>query len=311
MFGIIGGGFGLYGYLPAIIKKYGNKVCIEEKNREKILLREELKIYIPYIKWMPNRESLLKESNALVIAVPPFAQGKIIKDVVEYKNIKRLILEKPVDMEPKVSEETINLIEKSKKIARVGYTFLYTEWFDTLMELKKTKIFDLEIEWSFKAHHFTKKDIVWKGIHSEGGGPLRFYGIHIIAVLEYMGYSEPIESALSGKYHDIHENWSARYNTNTNTNNSAYINIKTNHEENRFSIKIRTKEDHIIDICNNKSPFLKIKNEKGEDPRVRVLEKMLDSLNKEDLINTYRRINNLWMRTEEKTSISINNESTN
>ena len=52
MYSIIGSGFGLYGYLPAIIKLHKKGVVLPEKYKEKILLRPELKEFDYFLKLM-------------------------------------------------------------------------------------------------------------------------------------------------------------------------------------------------------------------------------------------------------------------
>jgi hypothetical protein len=42
MYTIVGGGFGLYGYFPAIVQQTGMKVLLNEKYRKTITSRPEL-----------------------------------------------------------------------------------------------------------------------------------------------------------------------------------------------------------------------------------------------------------------------------
>ena len=55
----------------------------------------------------------------------------------------------------------------------------------------------LNLNWEFMAHHYINNLDTWKNKHSHGGGALRFYGIHVIALLAYVGYNNIIKSKLS------------------------------------------------------------------------------------------------------------------
>ena len=44
------------------------------------------------------------------------------------------------------------------------------------------------------AHHFSENLDNWKSEHAQGGGVIRFYGIHLIALLAELGYTDVNES---------------------------------------------------------------------------------------------------------------------
>ena len=52
--GIVGSGFGLYGYLPALVEVGKMNVILPGRYKDKFLARSELKIYADYIHWVSD-----------------------------------------------------------------------------------------------------------------------------------------------------------------------------------------------------------------------------------------------------------------
>ena len=69
---ILGSGFGLYGYLPAVLSKKNNTVYLEKKYKKIINSRKELTIYKNKIVWIQNYLSNLEIIDYLIIAKVPF-----------------------------------------------------------------------------------------------------------------------------------------------------------------------------------------------------------------------------------------------
>src|ERR1044072_6776236 len=99
MYGIIGSGFGLYGYLPAILKQH-SPVALLDKSKEKLLSRDDVRGFYDSIRWMINRHDLIRSVDALVVSIPPFAQYDLLHDVLEQPGITRRVIEKPVAETP-------------------------------------------------------------------------------------------------------------------------------------------------------------------------------------------------------------------
>ncbi|UNM06493.1 MAG: hypothetical protein H6925_02045 [Holosporaceae bacterium] len=87
--GIIGGKFGLYGHLPALLYKYGT-VALSIKNQEFVRTRLDLKKYYDRIVWLKDDQEVLAQSSLLVLAVPPLAQEEIIFNNIELLTSKNL-----------------------------------------------------------------------------------------------------------------------------------------------------------------------------------------------------------------------------
>ena len=60
------------------------------------------------------------------------------------------------------------------------------------------------------AHHFSANLDTWKRRHESGGAVLRFYGIHLLALLADKGYRTVKDSALSGARAGEPERWMAQ-----------------------------------------------------------------------------------------------------
>ena len=70
VFTILGSGFGMYGYLPALIE-CGMKVALPERYRSVIGGRTELVQYMPEVIWCAGTEEALALANGAVVAVRP------------------------------------------------------------------------------------------------------------------------------------------------------------------------------------------------------------------------------------------------
>lgn len=191
MIGIIGGGFGLYGWLPAIAIHYPNeKILIESRHKEKFDSRPELQQFASRIDWMDYVKDIPYLSRILILAIPPESTEYYLNGILASNSIEKLIVEKPICETPEKSKEFIDKV-KSKGIDIVSpFLFIFTDWFADLKYYlhSKDKNEVVSIDWFFKAYHFKFEKDNWKRYHKQGGGPLRFYGIHLLAVLAELGY---------------------------------------------------------------------------------------------------------------------------
>ena len=72
----------------------------------------------------------------------------------------------------------------------------------------------------------------WKNKHSHGGGVLRFYGIHVIALLAHVGYNNIIKSKLSLDLAGNPYQWSAIFSGKDVPNINVSVNSRS--EKNLF-----------------------------------------------------------------------------
>ena len=191
MFTILGSGFGLYGYLPALIAEFGGCVILPTAYKDKVVARSELRHLGAGIKWADSHEDCLSRCTGAVLAQRPRDQERYIIDCLRRENILELLLEKPLATTPDIAGRLLEEATSSGKTFRIGYIFRNTSW-SVAVRKRWAMLTDkdhVSVSWSFRAHHITNRLQTWKRDPNEGGGPIRFYGIHLIAWLSEMGYN--------------------------------------------------------------------------------------------------------------------------
>lgn len=187
IFGILGGGFGLYGYLVALknINKK-NKIITLEKYRNFISKRKDLKKYKDEITFVASQRQLIKNSTHIVFAKRPLDQKIFLTKFIKKKIKKTLFLEKPIAENPKNSLTILRQLIKNKINFKIGFLFFYQEWFNLLLNSNQNQ----KIEWKFLSSNIKEKTFSWKLNNYKslkyGGGLISFYGIHIIYILTFL-----------------------------------------------------------------------------------------------------------------------------
>lgn len=309
MFTIVGSGFGLYGYLPALIDGLKEVVVLPEKYRAIILARPELRIYVGEVKWVNDRESAFAKSNGAVIATQPDRQPQTVLECYRFPRIKRLMIEKPVASNPQLANYALQDLIKSGVKFRIGYSFLYTAWRENLDVLKKTANahYELLISWSFMAHHFVNDVNNWKSYAARGGGVIRFFGIHLVALLAECGYSAVVTSSTFGQNLDQIEKWKAILSGPGLP--KCLVEVDSRSTQEHFKIEIR-KENGQLQLVSLSRPFDAeqiASHWAARDRRVSVLTKLLHSFDADDssTYELYKRINNLWEEIEKNSDFYV------
>ena len=163
------------------------------------------------VQWAANDDSVLDCAKGVVLALRPMDQEEWIPLCLTRSNLGRLLLEKPLAHSPEDAAVVFDELIGSRKVFRIGYTFRYTAWGKQILNvLGKTKKSGLlSIRWAFLAHHFRHDLRNWKRFNTTGGGAIRFYGIHIIALLAEVGYRYVTLSRAFGSSPDEIEKWIA------------------------------------------------------------------------------------------------------
>lgn len=186
---ILGSGFGLYGYLPALVKHCGQRVVIPERYRAKFMARNELADCARQVRWVADEQAALTCASGAVLALCPAQQTRWLGECIQQAQLEFLILEKPLATDPGTALTWLNRLRDSGKTIRIAYLFRYLAWAQMLQKrLLHVELEKLTIQWQFMAHHFRNDLQNWKRDHRQGGGALRFYGIHLIALLAEFGY---------------------------------------------------------------------------------------------------------------------------
>ena len=186
-FGIVGSGFGIYGWMAALNHLKNVKISTLFEYKEKIYSRNDLVSLANFeqcITWHENLQSILNEVDAIIIARRPIDQFDLVEHLIDNSWKGSLILEKPIAPNPFQASELLNKLINHKVNIAVGFTISETNWAKKTCDIiLKEKPKQVSIEWSFYAHHYFKKELSWKQDPSLGGGALNFYCIHLIAWL--------------------------------------------------------------------------------------------------------------------------------
>jgi hypothetical protein len=201
MLGILGSGFGLYGYLPAAVSLGLSPILLPTRYQRKLQTRQELIKFSKYISWFDSDEALFKTATTLVVCRRPMDQFKNLPLYLVQPQLKKIVLEKPLATNPSQALQMLQSIKELGKQCTAGFTFRFSPW---AVQLHK-QLFDSvnrsqeiwHLKWHFFAHHFLTEQPSWKRNHLEGGGALRFYGIHFIALLAEWGYCQVVSSEIT------------------------------------------------------------------------------------------------------------------
>lgn len=308
MFGILGSGFGLYGYLPAAVALGFAPILCPARYQDKFFSRDELKKFNESISWVDTDQDLIEMATTLVISKRPIDQFKGLPNYLSQRQLKKIIFEKPLAIDPVSALKMLDMVKASGKQCSAGFTFRFTPW-AALLQPRLTSTLPIKkevwlLQWHFMAHHFSAELRNWKRDNAQGGGVIRFYGIHVIALLAEFGYTEVVLSeVLNSPNDEAYSAWRA---------------IFRGEELTEFRIEVDSRVDKTSFILRNlntdatmfeaNDPFnlpLNQTHEPGLDPRSMYLQEVLS----EDIANDQpwpKRLldaTNLWALVERKTKI--------
>ncbi len=183
-YGILGQGFGLYGYLPAIVDLAPLSIVTLARYQDTLRSRPELAAFASLTTFVEHRAEVLARCDTLVVAMRPQDQETLIEEVLTCGWRGTIILEKPIARTPAHAAALIERLIAADLMFSVGFSLLETSWARELLHLCAATLPDcLEFNWRFMAQHYKHNTPTWKRRVVDGGGCLRFYGIHLIAVL--------------------------------------------------------------------------------------------------------------------------------
>lgn len=174
--GILGKGFGLYGYLPACIQNSWEVHTLGRYKKE-IHDRSELSDFWNILQYHSDESALIAGVDALVCARDPQSQIRLLSLVQGFRG--HLYLEKPLAPTIELHEETLNILELSALNFSIGYLLPYTGWYQEIVSASEgDQIHGVEIHWSVKP-----TDTLWKSKPGLGGGVADYYAIHLVSLL--------------------------------------------------------------------------------------------------------------------------------
>ena len=306
MFTIIGSGFGLYGYLPALIESLGGPVVLPRTYEEKVSARPELAKYRNAIRWVADPEAALAAASGVIVATTPSRQPELVGRCLRLPSLEFLVLEKPLAPTPAMAAGVLDSLKRSGKRFRIGYTLLHTAWAAHL-RVPDTGRFDgqVGVSWTFMAHHFSNALRNWKREHDQGGGVLRFFGIHVVALMAREGYSAPAESSLIGEEVGQPEQWRAVFSGARLPDCQILVDSRSPANSFRVSLDEATGSTLVVDL---EEPFqLEEVDALGFDRRIGALKRLLDTFRSDDAgyYVLYREVNRLWQGVEARSTFAV------
>mgnify|MGYP001384460029 FL=1 len=254
--GILGGGFGLYGYLPAFANLQF-EIFTLSKYENYIKKRPDLSKYIDKVNFLNEEKELIKNVDYINIARNPESQYQFLIYNKPY-SFKHLYIEKPIAHQTIAYKKCIENFETENTSFSVFYSLTYMDWYNNIIEEIQQEI-DKEytILWKIK-----QKSSSWKQDISRGGGMLKFYGIHFIQMF--------IDAKLTLKNITMSEN---KLEINLESKNINFLTIFIeSSDKNSFSV-YKNKEI----LINSSNPFLREIIPELPDPRIEILEKYIQS----------------------------------
>lgn len=296
MFGIIGSGFGIYGYTPSVIETEGG-VYLLNKSKKLCATRAETKKIFDKISWVKTLDELYEKTTGIIFALPPMQQYHETNELISngmYK-LQKLVLEKPLAANPILAQNMLTNLKENAVVFRIAYICSYLAWYDLLQQAlnKEGQEISISIEWKFHAYYLLHEQDIWKKYHSLGGGCLRFYGIHLISILALLDFDVIGESTLYFLEEDVPIRWVSHFSNNYGA--KIAVDLDINYTESIFSIKNSTKS-----IYENDNIFPE-NDSKYVDTRSIYLEKLLHSFNKstQEFYQWYDKTNLLWKNIED------------
>jgi predicted dehydrogenase len=308
-FAIIGSGFGLYGYLPALVG-LGHSVVLPHRYQERFFARPELTRFGDCIEWQADEDAALSRAAGVVIAQRPENQREWVLRSLAFPNIERLLLEKPLAPTPQEAIQLDFSLAQSRKAYRVGYTFCGLSWMSRIREFAGDHpAGDLSIDWRFLAHHFEHGLSNWKRWNSAGGGAIRFYGIQLIAALAQSGYRVVSESHAIGPSAAETTGWSAIFSGEGLPNCRILVDCQS--EATRFEVVARTSRGSDETLFQGINPFGSEPRQPAStqlDGRVGAVADVVQSLFEPEgvALAWYPEALKLWQTVEDQTAFSGN-----
>jgi len=172
---ILGGGFGLYGYLPAAMQTNWQVTTL---SRYKSFLEKRVEL-----SGLLNRVTFVAESDldpniydAVVIARTPQQQIDFVRSNSSFEG--HLFLEKPLGNTVKSTSELLDVLQSRKSNFSVAYLFLYQDWYRAIASQKQSAC-NVTINWRITP----SRNQNWKKQIDAGGGILSYYGVHLLSLI--------------------------------------------------------------------------------------------------------------------------------
>ena len=255
---IFGGGFGIYGYLPAA-SSLGWEVATLARYEQSIRERPELTAYSRDIQFFESELELIKHGSAVIFARTPASQLEFLNtNLNDLKNTSHIFLEKPLTTSASNSLALLDTLNSNHISFSLGYLFPFTDWFNDLEGICSGEGNRIIINWAIPISSSS-----WKNDENSGGGIVNAFLIHFVPVFTKLGFS------LAN-----FEIQSKKGSISLNLQNDNFIEINAKQVSENFEFEIWANKN-LSPVFRAQTPF-GLKPIKGIlDPRKNVLEKYL------------------------------------
>ncbi len=246
--GIVGGGFGAYGLIPAFRLEDRCEIIsictLTLEKSKKISIENNIKNYYTSFEEMIENNSL----DIIAIATIPSIQEKIIKYAAEKKI--HIFCEKPAAVNYTNAFSLYEIIKKNNVKSCIDFPFLEIEEFKKTREIINSSKFGLtkecNISWKFIAYHIKQNTNSWKMIKKKGGGLLSIYASHTLNYIEYL-FGEILEFLID-RYNK--KELLVKFKTKNNVLINFELNICSDDEQHHKIIIKGSKENVILETKN-------------------------------------------------------------
>lgn len=177
---ILGGGFGLYGYVPAAIQTSW-KVTTLSRYKELLEERAELAGLSSRVDFISEIDLDPQFYDAIVIARAPRQQFDFIQSNPTFEG--HYFLEKPLGDTEKATSQLLDTLQSRQSSFSVAYLFEYQEWYKHLTSGENSGT-NVTIDWRISS----PKNRSWKESPDAGGGILAYYGVHLLSLIVDCAY---------------------------------------------------------------------------------------------------------------------------
>ncbi len=187
--GVLGGGFGLYGYMPAFLG-LGMEVFTLSRYKQELEGRLELNSLLGKVKFLSTEEEIVRSIEVIAIARNPSSQEKFVEGITS--GFTHLFLEKPMASSVKEHERCLEKLITLKQNFSIAYLFKYCDWWvEAKGLLNSTNNSSVVIHWGVPLSVNN-----WKSLDSEGGGIGSYYATHLIPLIHDLGFEFKIQDFL-------------------------------------------------------------------------------------------------------------------
>jgi hypothetical protein len=232
------------------------------------------------------------------VCLPPALQARLCDALAARPNVGTVVLEKPVAADPEAAARVYEKLVASGKAVIVDYSFLYAKWYEPFGALlSAAPEGSASIAWTFRAHHYRHDLANWKRDAQAGGGVVRFFGIHVIALLASLGYTQVVRSRLESAAGQASARWVARFMRPAGP--AMDVTVDSNADAARFALSADAQGAPMLETDDPFTDPAFVPRWPGEDRRIAPLARMLRAAEPDASRDAlYRLVNALWAEVE-------------